>query len=370
MYDQRVFNFSAGPANLPESVLNKIQEQMLNYNGAGMSVMEMSHRSSYFMEIMEKTEAQLRELLSISDDYAVLFLQGGASLQFSMAAQNLAVPGKAAQLVNTGSWTQKAIKEIKRHSELNVIASSEDKNFSYIPKVTANDFDDRASFAYIASNNTIFGTQWESFPSLSIPLVADMSSDILCRPLPINDFGLIFAGAQKNLGPAGVTLVIVRRDLLNRSSSELPTMLNYSVHADKGSMYNTPPTFSIYVVGLVLEWLMQMGGLERMESLNREKANLLYTAIDESEFFYTPTEDHSRSIMNVVFRITGDREDLEAEFVKSAKEAGMDGLKGHRSVGGLRASIYNAHPRKGVERLVDFMRVFEKEHKTALAHSN
>ena len=364
---KRLFNFSAGPANLPEEVLLEAQEQLFNYHGAGMSIMEMSHRSKEFDAVIVSAEERFRRLYKISDDYAVLFLQGGASLQFSMVPANLKIEGKSADIVNTGSWTKKAIKEIAKETDYNVIASSDDKNFSYIPTLDPATFNKDASFFYTCSNNTIFGTQMKEFPNTgNVPLVCDMSSDILSRPLDINKFGLIFAGAQKNIGPSGVTVVIIRKDLAERASDSLPSMLQYRTQISNNSLYNTPPTFGIYIIDLVLKWVENNGGLAGMETKNREKAQLLYDAIDSNPFYYCPTAKDSRSDMNVVFRVTGDREDLEARFVKEATAAGLSGLKGHRSVGGLRASIYNAHPRAGVEALVNFMSDFAKQHEAEL----
>ncbi len=357
--ENRIFNFSAGPAVLPESVLKTVRDELLNYQGSGMSVMEMSHRSKEYEAIIRSAEADLRTLMGIPDSYAVLFLQGGASLQFSMAPMNLCVEGHSVDVIETGSWTQKAMQELKLFSPYRVVASSKGQKFSEIPTVPIGDLDPKASYVYLTSNNTIYGSQWTSFPDTgSVPLVADMSSDILCRPVDVSKFGLIFAGAQKNIGPSGVTVVIMRKDLAERASQTLPTMLQYRTHIANQSMYNTPPTFAIYVSGLVFKWLLQLGGLEAMHALNRKKAQLLYQAIDASVFYYCPIQPDSRSLMNVVFRIKGDREELESKFAKESEQAGLSGLKGHRSAGGLRASIYNAQPIEAVEALVRFMADF------------
>lgn len=358
----RIFNFSAGPATLPLEVLEKAQGEFLNFQNSGMSVMEMSHRSKEFMAILSKTKDAAKQILSIPDTHEILFLQGGASLQFSMIPMNLALPGKSIDVINTGAWTKKAIAEFKRESSVSVLATSEDKNFSYIPNLNNVAFNSDASFAYITTNNTIFGTQYFSYPDTgNVPLVADMSSDIFCHPVDVSKFGLIFAGAQKNLGPSGVTIVIINKELANRAPNTLPTMLQYRTHIQDDSLYNTPPTFGIYMIGLVLEWIQNKGGIHAIQKQNQDKAQLLYDAIDSSPFYYSPTDKASRSLMNVVFRITGDKEDLESKFVQEATKAGLSGLKGHRSVGGLRASIYNAHPVEGVQALVDFMKKFESE---------
>jgi len=358
----RVFNFNAGPAVLPLPVLEKAREELLNYGGCGMSVMEMSHRSKEFEEILSRTEASLRRILRIPDDYAVLFLQGGASLQFSMIPMNLYLKGQPVEIIHSGSWTEKAIAEHKKLCEYHIVASSESEKFLRLPSWQGVAFNPNASYVYMCSNNTIFGTQFREFPDTgNVPLVADMSSDILSRAIDVSRFGLIFAGAQKNLGPSGVTLVIIRKDLVERAAKELPTMLQYRIHVKNNSLYNTPPTFGIYVCGLVLDWIEAEGGLPAIEKRNDEKARILYEAIDASGLFYGPVEKNSRSRMNVVFRVKGDNEDLEKKFVSEAAAAGLAGLKGHRSVGGLRASIYNAHPVEGVRALVDFMKEFERK---------
>ena len=357
---KRVLNFSAGPAALPLPVLEQIQEELINYQGVGMSVMEMSHRSKAFQAIKEEAEQTLREILNIPDDYSVLFLQGGASLQFSMLPINLKQDQKVAQLVNTGSWTQKALKEIKKETTVNVVASSEEQNFLCLPDLNQASFDSNASFVYMASNNTIFGTQFKQFPKTEAPLVVDMSSDILSRPLDVSQFGCIFAGAQKNIGPAGLTLVIIKNSLLERCDDSVSSMLQYKIHADKGSLYNTPPSFGIYIAGLVFKWIKNQGGLSVVQEKNEVKAKLLYNAIDQSDMFYCPIPEKDRSLMNVVFRVKDNNVDLETAFVKDAEAAGISSIKGHRSVGGLRASIYNAQPLENIEALIEFMHTFEK----------
>jgi phosphoserine aminotransferase len=358
MSQQRVHNFSAGPAVLPLRVLEDAQKELLNLNGSGMSVMEMSHRSKTYMEIHDGAIEGLKGLLNISDDYKVLLLQGGASLQFSMVPMNLKLKNKAVNVINTGQWTKKAIKEFKKETDVNIIASSEDQDFNYIPSQFS--IEPNASFAYLTSNNTIAGTQWHEFPDTEgIPLVADMSSDILSRSFDVSKFGLIFAGAQKNVGPSGVTIVIINEALLSRSSNNLPSMLNYNMHVDNNSLYNTPPTFSIYMMYLVTQWLNKQGGLNRIEKLNHEKAKKIYDLID-GDFYQSPVEKGSRSLMNIVFRIRND-EVIETKFLSEAKEAGLINLKGHRSVGGLRASIYNAIPVESVDALVQFMEKFKSE---------
>lgn len=358
---ERIFNFSAGPATLPTPVLEEARDDLLSYKGCGMSVMEMSHRSKEFTEIIEQTKASVKSLLSVPDSHEVLFLQGGASLQFVMAPQNLCLPGKPVDMINTGSWTKKALKEIKTIGEARIAATTEEDNFLRLPKVDELNLSADASYVHCASNNTIFGTQWKMFPKTGdVPLVADMSSDILSRPIDVSDFGLIFAGAQKNIGPAGVTLVIVDRELAERAPESLPTMHQYRTFIEANSLYNTPPCFAIYISGLVMKWIESMGGLQAMDEHNKAKAEILYQAIDDSDFFYCPVkEKQDRSMMNAVFRITGDNAELEKKFVSEATANGLSGLKGHRSVGGLRASIYNAMPKEGIEALVAFMKEFE-----------
>ncbi len=356
----RVYNFASGPAALPLEVLLKAQEQMLNYNGSGMSVLEMSHRSSAYLSIIEKTEADLREIMNIPKNYDVLFLQGGASLQFAMVPMNLMVNNKKADYINTGVWSSSAIKEAKKFGTVNVIASSEDKNFSYFPVITDDMISKDADYVHITSNNTIYGTKCGVFPkTANIPLVADMSSNIMSEVIDVNDFGLIYAGAQKNLGPAGVTLVIIRNDLSGKAPSNTPVMLDYKTHVEKGSMHNTPPAYAIYIMGLVLQWVKDNGGVPEMEKRNKEKAKILYDVIDNSKLFSAPAKKEDRSLMNVVF-VTGNP-DTDKKFVNQAKAKGLVTLAGHRSVGGLRASIYNAMTLEGVKTLADFIEKFDAE---------
>ena len=355
----RVYNFSAGPGVLPVPVLEEAQRDLLNYGGAGMSVLEMSHRSKAFDGIIKTAEADLREVLGIPESYHVLFLQGGASLQFSMVPMNLLPKDGSADYIVTGAWSQGAVKEAKKVGNVNIAASTEDESFTRIPRQEELRLDPLAAYAHFTSNNTIFGTEWREEPEVGdVPLVCDASSDILSRRVDVSKYALIYAGAQKNMGPAGVTTVVVRDDLLARIPAGLPTMLDYSVHVKKESLYNTPPSFAIYVVGLVLKWLKSLGGLEAMQRINEEKARLLYDAIDGTDFYRGTAERASRSLMNVTFRLPS--EELDKKFVAEATAAGLDGLKGHRSVGGLRASIYHAFPTEGVRALVDFMREFER----------
>ncbi len=358
--EKRIYNFSAGPGVLPEEVLLEAQKDFYSYKGQGLSVMEMSHRSKTYGEIITEAEKDLRTLLNISDDYAVLFLQGGATLQFSMVPLNIMPPNNKADYINTGAWSKKAIKEAKRVGEVNVAASSEDANFNYIPKQDALQLTHDASYVHFTSNNTIFGTEFKTEPEVgNVPLVCDASSDILSKPIDVNKYGIIYAGAQKNMGPAGAALVIVKKSLLERSPETLHTYLNYNTHAEKGSMYNTPPTFTIYIMGLVYKWLLKNGGLVEMQKINEAKAKMLYDAIDNSDGFYkgaAAIED--RSLMNVTFNLANP--ELEKKFVEEALAKDFSGLKGHRSVGGIRASIYNAFPTKGVEDLVQFMEDFRK----------
>lgn len=355
----RIHNFNAGPGALPLPVLEEIQGELLNFHGAGMSILEMSHRSKQFDAVIEEAIGRVKRLLGLGDDYHVLFLQGGASTQFFMVPMNLLGPDDTADYVNTGTWSTKAIEEARIiGKKVQVVASSEDRKFCYIPKDLR--FTPGAAYAHLTSNNTIKGTQWPSMPEVGdLPLVVDMSSDILCRPVDVKSCGLIFAGAQKNLGPAGVTLVIIRQDMLDRCQDNLPHMLSYKNLAGANSLYNTPPVFSIYVVGLVLKWLEEtVGGVEAMGRINAEKADLLYGALD-AEDFYRPTADQdSRSIMNVTFRLPS--EDLEKAFLAEAQKQGLAGLKGHRSVGGCRASLYNAISLAAVRDLVSFMKEFSR----------
>lgn len=358
--EKRIYNLSAGPAILPEEVLLEAQKDLYSYKGSGMSVMEMSHRGKIFDGIIKEADADLRKLLKIGDNYAVLFLQGGATLQFSMVPLNLMPPKNKADYIVTGSWAKKSVKEAKRVGTVNIAATTESENFVRIPKQTELKLDAEASYVHFTSNNTIYGTQWKTEPVVgNVPLVCDASSDFLHKMLDINKYGLIYAGAQKNIGPAGVTVVIIRKDLLERSSDSLHTYMNYKIHVENDSMYNTPTTFGIYIAGLVFKWLLNMGGLDVMHKLNLEKANILYNAIDGSDGYYkgtTVVED--RSLMNITYRLPN--EDLEKKFIDEAKKKGFEGLKGHRSVGGIRASIYNAFPKKGVEDLVTFMQEFKK----------
>lgn len=359
MSTNRICNFNAGPAVLPEPVLKEIQEGFLDFQGCCMSIVEISHRSELFDAVINDAVARTKRLLNIGDDYHVLFLQGGASLQFAMIPMNFLADGRSADYVNTGTWSTKAIKEAKIQNKAhNVVASSEDRNFAYIPKNIR--FNPDATFAHITSNNTIKGTQWAEFPDTGgAPLVADMSSDFMSRPIDMSKFGMIYAGAQKNIGPAGVCMVVIRDDMLKLIPDGIPTMLDYRTHVEKNSMYNTPPCFSIYSVQLVLKWIEEtVGGLDAMDKHNRKKADLLYGFMDESSFYKPTADTDSRSLMNVTFRLPS--EDLEKKFVTDAVTNGLGGLKGHRSVGGCRASIYNAATYQDVEKLVDFMKVFEK----------
>ena len=360
MSPKRIHNFNAGPAALPQVVLEEIQENFLDFKGSGMSITEVSHRSKWFDDVINDAIVRIKRLLNLDDRYHVLFMQGGASLQFCMMPMNFLNDGRTADYVNTGTWSTKAIKEAQiQEKPSRVAASSEDRNFSYIPKNI--EFTPGATFAHITSNNTIKGTQWAEFPDTGgIPLFADMSSDIFSRPFDTGRFGLFYAGAQKNMGPAGVCMVVVRDDFLKMVPDELPTMLKYTTHSAKNSMFNTPPCFAIYTVQLVVKWLEEtIGGLEKMAELNQQKADLLYNFIDQSEFYAGTADMDSRSRMNVTFRLPG--EELEQKFVAEAMENDLGGLKGHRSVGGCRASIYNPTPMTGVEALVDFMKTFEQK---------
>lgn len=357
---ERIYNFSAGPAVLPLPVLEEAQRDLVSLPGVGMSVLEISHRSKAFDEIIAGAESGIRELLGLSDNYHVLFLQGGASLQFSMIPMNFLPSGGSADYLLTGSWGKKAIKEARRHGATNVAATTADSNFTRVPEAAEIKLDPHAAYAHFTTNETIEGVEWKEEPETGeVPLIADASSDILSRPLPMEKYALIYAGAQKNMGPSGVTLVILRDDLLGRIPENLPTMLDYRTHVENKSLYNTPNTFGIYIINLVCKWLKGKGGLAGMQRENEQKAQLLYDAIDATDFYRGHAAPESRSLMNVTFRLPS--EDLEKQFVKEATAAGLDGLKGHRSVGGLRASIYNAFPREGVEALVDFMKEFERK---------
>ncbi len=357
----RVYNFSAGPSTLPLPVLGQAAEEMLNQGGSGMSVMEMSHRSKAFQAIKDEAEQDLRDLMSIPDSYKVLFLQGGGYLQFAMVPLNLFRNSKKADYIVTGSWAKNAAKEASKFGEISIVASSEDRNFTYIPKEDTykEKLDKNADYLYLTYNNTIYGTRFTSLPHAGqIPIVTDLSSCILSQELNINDFGLVFAGAQKNIGPAGLTIVIIREDLLGFAPENTPSMLNYKVLADADSLFNTPPCYSIYMAGLTFKWLKKLGGIRVMEELNMAKAKLLYDAIDSSSMFRCPVEPADRSIMNPVF-VTGSDE-LDKAFIEGAGREGLVNLAGHRSVGGMRASIYNAMPIDGVEALVNYMKKFEK----------
>lgn len=352
------YNFYAGPAILPYEVMKKAQEELLDFNGIGLSIMEISHRSKDFEAVIGAAEAKVRSLLGVPDNYSVLFLQGGASMQFGMVPMNL-LQGNKADYVNTGAWAKKAIKDAKLFGTVNIAGTSEDKNFNYIPEAK---WSADAVYAHITSNETIGGIQYQTFPDTgTIPLIADMSSDILSRRIDVSKFALIYAGAQKNMGPAGVTLVIMRNDLIDKCPDKLVTMLNYKTHREEKSLYNTPPCFAIYIVKLVLEWLEKNGGLAAMETTNNEKAKLLYEAIDNISLYKGTANVKDRSKMNVTFRLTS--EELEEKFIKAASAQGLVGLKGHRSVGGCRASLYNAMSLEGVKALVDFMEKFAKENK-------
>jgi phosphoserine aminotransferase len=358
---KRVFNFSAGPAVLPEAVLKEAAQEMLDYNNTGMSVMEMSHRSSMYKKIIEDAEKDLRTLMHIPDNYKVLFLQGGATLQFSMIPMNLLKNGVADYII-TGAWAKKAFKEAQKYGKVRAIASSEDKNFSYIPDVSNLDISEDADYVYMCDNNTIYGTKFHSLPDTKGKvLISDASSCILSEPVDVSKYGVIFAGAQKNIGPAGTVIVIIREDLIRTDiNPNTPIMLRYDIHAENDSMYNTPPTYGIYMCGKVFKWLLEKGGIEKMHEENIKKASLLYGTIDHSDLFYGTVDSESRSLMNVCFKT--DDDELNDLFIKEAKALGLENLKGHRSVGGMRASIYNAMPYEGVQALVDFMKAFEEKH--------
>lgn len=355
MAHNRIFNFSAGPAVLPEEVVEEASRNLLNFQSSGLGVMEISHRSGLFKSVIEGAEANMRELLDIPSNYKVLFLTGGATMQFSMVPMNLLGAGQTADYILTGSWSKKAIKEASRFGETKSVSSSEDKNFSYLPE--SHDLSSESAYVHFTSNNTIFGTQFKEEPAVGErPLICDASSDFLHKKLDVSKYGLIYAGAQKNLGPAGVTIVIIREDLLERSPESLPQLMNYNYYSDADSLGNTPPTFPIYVVGLVLEWLKKQGGLEAIEAKNNRKAAKLYDFLDSHDAYAPTAEVMSRSLMNVCFRMTD--ESKEAELIKTADSKGLNGLKGHRSVGGMRASIYNAFPEEGVDELVKFLDQF------------
>jgi phosphoserine aminotransferase len=356
----RVFNFSAGPAALPLDVLETAQNEMLDYQGSGMSVMEMSHRSKEFVSIAETATADLAELLNVPDDYQILFLQGGATLQFSMVPLNLLGEKSSADYLNTGSWSKKAIKEAGRFCEVNVVASGESSNFAHVPELDSWQLNPQAAYLHVCSNETIGGVQLNSLPDVACPIVADMSSDILSRPIEVERYGLIYAGAQKNIGPAGLAVVIVRRDLLGNAAESTPGMLDYAVHAEADSMSNTPPTYAWYLAGLVFKWLKAQGGVSAIAEINARKAGKLYAAVDQSNFYASPVAPADRSQMNVPFTLAD--AELDGAFLQGAEAAGLMNLKGHRSVGGMRASIYNAVPEAAVDALVEYMASFEKDH--------
>ena len=361
MYD-RTFNFSAGPATMPVPVLEEIRDELLNYRGAGMGVMEMSHRSKVFQQIIDEAEQDLRDLMGIPDNYKVLFIQGGATLQFAMIPMNLLKNGKAVY-VETGAWSKKAIAEAKKYGEINVAASSKDRNYSYIPDCSDLPIEEDTDYVYICENETIHGTTWQTLPNTKgKPLVSDQSSMFLSQPCNVSDYGMIYAGVQKNVGPAGMVIAIIREDLIREDlDPKTPIYMMYKTHADAGSMYNTPPCFSIYVAGEVFKYLKRIGGIREMERRNKEKAGMLYDYIDASSLYKCPVAKEDRSLMNVVF-VTGNAE-LDKKFVAQAKEKGLVNLEGHRSIGGMRASIYNAMPKEGVEALIQFMKEFEEENK-------
>lgn len=358
----RVYNFSAGPSVLPEEVLTIAASEMLDYKGSGQSVMEMSHRSKVYEEIIHGAEALMREVMGVPENYHVLMLQGGASSQFAMVPLNLMTKTKKADYVKTGEWAKKAIAEAKRFGEVNVVASSEDKIFNYIPTLDPKKFNPTADYFHITTNNTIYGTKYATLPDTgSVPLVGDMSSNILSEPMDVSRFGLIYAGAQKNLGPSGLTVVIVRKDLVAEPQPQTPTMFTYKIHAENESMFNTPPCYGIYIMKLVLEWVKLRGGVAAMGQINRRKAQAFYDYLDNSAMFKATVFGDCRSLMNIPF-VTGN-EELDKKFCKEAEKAGLVNLKGHRSVGGMRASIYNAMPEAGVKALIDFMKQFELTNK-------
>jgi phosphoserine aminotransferase len=355
----RIFNFAAGPAVLPLPVLEQIQRDLVSLPGVGMSVLEISHRSTTFESILAQAEADIRTLGNIPSNYKVLFLQGGASLQFSMVPMNLLTTGATADYIDSGSWADKAIKEANKVGRVNVAATTKADNYSRVPRQDELKLTDGAAYVHMTSNNTIEGTEYKELPAVGdAPLVNDTSSDMFSRPIDVSRHALIYSGAQKNMGPAGVTVVIIREDLLARSQKSMPTMLNYAVHAENGSMYNTPPAFAVYALGLVMKWLIAQGGLPAIAAVNERKAAKLYNEIDRTGFYRGTAHRECRSLMNVTFRLAS--EDLEKQFIKESTAAGLDGLKGHRSVGGMRASIYNAFPEEGVDALVSFMKDFER----------
>jgi phosphoserine aminotransferase len=358
---ERIYNFSSGPAVLPLPVLEQVQHDLIALPGVGMSILEVSHRSKTFEAVLQTAIDDIRKVAEIPANYRILFIQGGASTQFSMVPMNLLPSPGSADYIVTGTWSRKAVKEAAKVGSVNIAATTEPDRFTRIPAADEIKLDPTAAYVHFTSNNTIFGTEWKSEPKVgTVPLIADASSDIFSRPIDVTKYGLIYAGAQKNLGPAGVTLVIIRDDLLSRSPSSLPTMLDYNTYARENSLYNTPPVFAIYIVGLVMKWIIEQGGLSEMARRNQEKAAMLYNQIDSSGFYRGHARPDSRSLMNVNFRLPS--EDLEKQFVSEATGAGLDGLKGHRSVGGCRASIYNAFPREGIQALVSLMKEFERTH--------
>lgn len=361
MKSERIFNFSAGPAVLPLPVLEQAQRELVSLPGVGMSILEVSHRSKVFEAVLAQAEADIRELAGVPANYRVLFLQGGASLQFTMVPMNLLQEGTTADYLVTGAWSSKAVDEARKIGKVHVAATTKAEQFTRIPRAEEIVLTPGAAYVHMTSNNTIYGTEWKALPEVGdVPLVSDTSSDMFSRPLEVGRHALIYAGAQKNMGPAGVTVVIVREDLLARSAASLPVMLSYAVHAENGSMFNTPPVFAIYMLGLVTKWLIDQGGLSAIAAVNERKAAKLYSEIDRSGFYRGTAQKDSRSMMNVTFRLPS--EELEKQFVKDAEKAGLDGLKGHRSVGGIRASIYNAFPEAGIDALTGFMQEFERRH--------
>ena len=361
MKSERIVNFSAGPAVLPLPVLEQAQRDLVSLPGIGMSILEVSHRSKVFEGVLAQAEADIRQLANVPSNYRVLFLQGGASLQFTMVPMNLLSTEATADYLVTGVWSTKAADEAKKIGKIHVAATTKAEQFTRIPRTEEIVLTPGAAYVHMTSNNTIYGTQWKALPDVGdIPLVSDTSSDMFSRPIDVARHALIYAGAQKNMGPAGVTVVIIREDLLARSAASLPVMLSYSVHAENGSLYNTPPVFAIYMLGLVTRWLIGLGGLGAIAVINEQKAGKLYAEIDRSGFYRGTAQKESRSLMNVTFRLPS--EELEKQFIKDAEKAGLDGLKGHRSVGGIRASIYNAFPEAGVDALADFMQEFERRH--------
>ena len=355
----RVYNFSAGPGVLPEDVLKQAQAEMLEWQGSGMSVMEMSHRDKYFMSIAEQAEADLRDIMGIPANYKVLFLQGGASLQFAMLPMNLLATNNKADYIQTGQWSEKAIAEAKRYGTVNVVASTQDSNYTTVPTQASLATTTDAAYLHYTPNETIVGVEFPYIPQSNVPIIADMSSTILSRPIDVSKFAVIYAGAQKNIGPAGLTLVIIREDLIGKAMDRTPVMLNYKTHATESSMYNTPPTFGWYFAGLVFKWIKNLGGLQGMAAINKRKAEKLYAAIDGSSFYTNPVDKSCRSWMNVPFILANAEQDKA--FLAGAEKAGLTTLKGHRSVGGMRASIYNAMPESGVDALISYMKEFEKK---------